>query len=78
MPGYACELIGTFCEKCQNIDFTVKTFLRKTFYLLNNFQLIFMMLQINKTKHYLNFAENVLFYAISKKKDISSNFYQLF
>ena len=54
-------------EKCQNIDFLAKCFLKKIFTKINNFQLIFMMLQINITKHILNLAENVLFYAILKK-----------
>ena len=59
MPRNAREFKGTFLvKKCQNIDF----FLKMIFYPDNNFQLIFMMLQI-----FLNLAENVFFYAIFKK-----------
>ena len=47
------------------------------FYPDNNFQLIFMMLQINCTNHFLNLAENVLFMQFLKKWT-SSNFYQFF
>ena len=56
-----------FGEKCQNIYFLTKTFLKMIFYSDNNFQLIFMMLQINCTKHFLNLAENVLFMHFLKK-----------
>ena len=58
----ASEFIDTFWV--QNVKILIfcfaETFLKNTFNPDNNFHWIFMMLQINKTKH-LNLAENVIF-----------------
>ena len=50
-----------FGEKCQKFDLFAYPFRKKTFNPDINVYLIFMMLQINKTKHFLNLAEKVLF-----------------
>ena len=61
MPRNAWEFKGTFLVKNAKIlIFGIKISLND-FYPDKNFQLIFMMLQINCTKHFLNIAENVLF-----------------
>ena len=56
-----------FVEKFKNIDFLTEIFLKMIFYPYNNSHLIFMMLQINCTKQFLNLAENVLFMHFFKK-----------
>ena len=73
------EFMGTFWLKNVKIlIFWPKPFLKKTFYpdTRNNFHLIFVMLQINYTNHFLNLAENVFFMQFKKVKfpQISINF----
>ena len=79
MPRNAWEFKGTSLVKNAKIlIFWHKKFLKTIFYPDKNFQLIFMMLQINCTKHFLNIAENVPFMQFKKKGNfpkISTSFF---
>ena len=68
MPRNAWEFKGTFLVKNAKIlIFWNKNSLKRFFYPDKNFQLIFIMLQINCTKHFFNIPENVLFMQFKKK-----------
>ena len=78
MPGNALEFVGTvFVKNVKSLIFWHKLFLKKTFHQDNNVNLIFILSQINKTRHFLNLAENVRFTQI-QKSEISPNFQQFF